>query len=517
MPALRDTLKNEPVALAFGTSGMRALVSDMTDLECYINTTGFLEFVYETYGPSKERKVYLSGDLRSSTPRILAAVHQAISDRGYDTVFCGLVPVPALALYAQQHQSVAIMVTGSHIPDDRNGIKFYKPDGEVLKEDEVAIHQAVSVVRARLYASDAEKGLFNADAMLHKLPKLPDSDGGAAKLYTERYTSVFDNRTLEGMRIVFYQQSCVGRDLLPDILTQLGAEVVPADRSDAFVPIDTENITPANREYFKALAGRYPDCFAILSADGDSDRPFVIDETGVFHRGDVLGAVTADWLELDFAAYPVSASDAVDQFLQSRDRPYQHTRIGSPYVLTAMLQALSMGKERVGGWEVNGGFLLGSDVRIGEKTLTALPTRDTMPAFLGALISARKSGLKVSELFDSLPQRFTQQGLLDNFAPDTYRSILDRFSANTDTERDELGSFFKADDGFGTITNINTLDGLRMFFDNGEIAHIRLSANAPQLRMYSVATTQERADQIVDLAVENEHGIFRLIQQFVDA
>ncbi|MGO7770887.1 hypothetical protein ACC736_39275, partial [Rhizobium ruizarguesonis] len=31
------------------------------------------------------------------------------------------------------------MVTGSHIPADRNGIKFYLPDGEIDKSDEADI------------------------------------------------------------------------------------------------------------------------------------------------------------------------------------------------------------------------------------------------------------------------------------------------------------------------------------------------------------------------------------------
>jgi phosphomannomutase len=31
------------------------------------------------------------------------------------------------------------MVTGSHIPDDRNGIKFNLPTGEILKRDEEGI------------------------------------------------------------------------------------------------------------------------------------------------------------------------------------------------------------------------------------------------------------------------------------------------------------------------------------------------------------------------------------------
>ncbi len=35
------------------------------------------------------------------------------------------------------------MVTGSHIPFDRNGLKFYRPDGEISKLDEEAILNVV--------------------------------------------------------------------------------------------------------------------------------------------------------------------------------------------------------------------------------------------------------------------------------------------------------------------------------------------------------------------------------------
>lgn len=83
----------------------------------------------------------LVGDLRSSTPRILGACAQAVQDLGGEPVFCGLVPTPAMALWAFKHKIPSIMVTGSHIPDDRNGIKFYPPDGEILKQDEIGIRQ----------------------------------------------------------------------------------------------------------------------------------------------------------------------------------------------------------------------------------------------------------------------------------------------------------------------------------------------------------------------------------------
>ena len=50
------------------------------------------------------------------------------------------------------------------------------------------------------------------------------------------------------------------------------------------------------------------------------------------------------------------------------------------------------------------------------------------------------------------------------------------------------------------------------FFDNGEIAHLRPSGNAPQLRIYSVADSQERAAEIVALAIAEPNGIFRAIE-----
>lgn len=510
MATTRELLSYQPVELAFGTSGLRGLVTDMTDLECYINAAGFIRFLEHADRFAKKSKIYLGGDLRHSTPRIMRAMHQAITDAGHEAVYMGLIPTPALAYFALQKGAPCIMVTGSHIPDDRNGIKFYKTEGEVLKEDELGIQEAVAAVRAEVYA--AEPNMFTPEGMLTQPPVLPPADPAAGQMYVRRNIEVFDHRTLAGKKIVFYEHSCVGRDMLPQLLTDLGATVVKVGRSEKFVPIDTENVTPDDRAYFKVLAQQHPDAFAIVSADGDADRPFVIDETGVFHRGDVLGAVVADWLKADFAAYPVSASDAVDKHLTERGVKWQHTRIGSPYVITVMDEALRANYQRVVGWEVNGGVLLGSDILVGGKTLKALPTRDAFLPIVGALKMAADSNIKVSQLFAALPQRFTQAGLIDNFPPPVYRAILDTYLPDSPQHREQLGRYFTQKDGFGAITQINGLDGVRIYFDSGDVAHIRLSSNAPQLRMYSVAGSQERADEIVDIAIKEPDGIFRRIQ-----
>ncbi|TIW84509.1 MAG: phosphomannomutase, partial [Mesorhizobium sp.] len=63
----------------------------------------------------------------------------AIAQRGFTPLDCGHLPTPALALEAARIRRPAIMVTGSHIPDDRNGLKFYRAEGEIDKADEAGI------------------------------------------------------------------------------------------------------------------------------------------------------------------------------------------------------------------------------------------------------------------------------------------------------------------------------------------------------------------------------------------
>jgi phosphomannomutase len=513
MSTLREALSYQPEELAFGTSGLRGLLTAMTDLECYLNTAGFIQFLQKSQSLQPGHKVFLAGDLRSSTPRILRAVHKAVIDAGLTSVNCGFIPTPAVAFFAQENQAPCIMVTGSHIPDDRNGIKFYKTDGEVLKADEAGIKAAVAEVRAVLYRQEVSASLFDKAGALKQPMPLPAEDKQAYESYIMRYRAVFDVSTLAGKKVVFYQHSAVGRDMLVELLRQLGAEVVPVGRSEKFIPIDSENVTPDDHAYFKRLAAEHPDAFAIVSTDGDSDRPFVVDERGVFHRGDELGALVAEWLEADATAFPISANDAVNTYLTQKDISITHTKVGSPYVITAMQQALEQGKRRVVGWEVNGGFLLGCDITVGDNTLSALPTRDAIFPIIVALKAAIDQDGAASALFAKLPQRFTSSGLINDFPSEISQKIVALFSTDSQEVRRTLADYFSDREGFGAIQKVNGLDGVRIFFEGGDIAHLRPSGNAPQLRIYSVADTQERANEIVALAIAEPHGIFRRIEK----
>jgi len=504
---LIDSLTYKPVELGFGTSGLRGLVSDMTDLECFINTTGFLQFLEQYDGLKKGEKIYIAGDLRDSTPHIMQVVAQACQDNDLEVINCGLIPTPAAAHYALNRQAACIVVTGSHIPAVRNGIKFYKRGGEVIKEDEAAIQAAVASIRTDLYQSD-NNSAFSAEGSLNKLAVLPEVDIKAETEYIDRFLGFFAPNVLSGKKVIVYQQSAVGRDILVEILNKLGANAVPIERSDKFIPIDTENVTDEEKTRFKSFADKFPDAFAIVSTDGDSDRPFVIDETGIFHRGDVLGCVVMEFLGAKFAATPISSNDAVDTFADYKGIEMVHTKIGSPFVIVAMDKEGPESKPIVG-WEVNGGFLTGSEIIVDNRTLSPLPTRDAILPILCALISAANKNQKVSDLFAALPQRFTGGGLIDNILPNKIKAFR---TVCSDQERaEQLMQTIFSGTKLGRVKSVNLTDGLRLIFEPNEVIHLRPSGNAPQFRVYTNADSQTRADELVEQAVRSDGYIETLL------
>lgn len=463
--------------VAFGTSGARGTVVAMTDRVCYGYTRGFLSYL-ATLGEFKPGgRVALAGDLRPSTPRILAACARAVRDEGGVPVFCGYVPTPALALYSFAQGIPCLMVTGSHIPSDRNGIKFYRPTGEVLKSDEAGMSAQLVLL---------PEGAFTADGMLSEAEVLP-SVTDVETAYVQRYIDHFGAGSLGGKRIGVYQHSAVGRDILARIVRELGAEIELLGRSERFIPVDTEAIRDEDVALARdwASAATYD---AIISTDGDSDRPLLADENGVWMRGDVLGILSAAQVGATAVVTPVSSNTALE--LCGLFPRCRRTRIGSPYVIAAMREEHAAPSDVVCGYEANGGFLLGSDIPgAGGTTTTALATRD---AVLPILLVLTAPGGSVSQQLASLPQRFTFSDRLKEFPPTLSERLFAMLKAGSRAEQLALQTkLFGAFAGEATV--IDDTDGVRATFSSGEIIHLRGSGNAPELRCYTEADSEDRA------------------------
>ena len=471
---VRDLISQSGVA--FGTSGARGLVAALTDRVAHGYCQGFLGYLREIgeFAPGDE--VALAGDLRPSTPRILRACAQAIRDAGGRPLFCGHVPTPALAHYAFGRAIPSLMVTGSHIPDDRNGIKFHRPGGEILKPDEAGMtRQALAQDPARF---DAAGTLVDAAP----LPAPLDIEPG----YLRRYVDFFGGQALAGLTLGLYQHSAVGRDLLARILRALGAEVLPLGRSDRFVPVDTEALRPEDVALARGWAAEYR-LDAIVSTDGDSDRPLLADQRGEWLRGDILGLLCARELGAECVVTPVSSNTALE--LSGAFARTIRTRIGSPHVIAAMEEAAHMTAGPVCGYEANGGFLLGSEIIRDGRRLSALPTRDAVLPLVAVLAAARTRTL--AGLCADLPRRVTFSNRLKDVPTRVSQAMLDWLTAGGEARIEaQFGQLA------GRLRQVDRTDGLRLTFDEGAIIHLRPSGNAPELRLYTEAGTEEAAQAL---------------------
>lgn len=561
--SLQSHLAYKPEPLKFGTSGRRGEVVHLTQLEIYINVLSEIRYLQSLPRSDGGIEVgddfYYAYDLRPSSTAYVEnhrgglsqAVERAVADGGMHPINLGAIPTPALTCFALQKGKGSIMVTGSHIPFSRNGYKLNTSKGELLKKDEKPINDAVEITRATLLAQPFADSIFDQHGMLRggESGLLPVQQEGRAA-YLQRYLDFFNGETLQGLKVLAYQHSAVGRDLLVEIFEKLGATVTPAGRSDTFVPIDTEAIDQAQLDTIQKLCDGTGGKFdAIVSTDGDSDRPLLLAPEGDklhFFGGDILGMVVADFLKADAVVVPISTNDAIDRGpLAGVTEP--KTKIGSPYVIAGMQNVLSKGRQCVCGWEANGGFLTGSDITRNGNILTALPTRDAVLPLLSALFAARSRQVTLPKLFSTLPARFSRAGLVRKFPRPISLRMIERFSPDPTTQeitygtdqirgrgsdhsplslgesqikqleqiRQELQTVFSSKAGFAPIARVNYTDGVRIIFADGDVAHFRPSGNADELRIYSVADTPERADAIVAEGVKEPDGLLRSLASLV--
>lgn len=553
--------------LRFGTSGIRGLVAPsefrllhpelseaeiasrfrdegaMTDRECVLAVRGFLRYLRQLGEIQRGTPVALGVDLRSSSLRIASAALYAIHAEGCQADYVGPVSSPSLLYYAMKNAIPAIMVTGSHIPEDRNGMKFTRARGEILKGEEGEILAQIE----RLRSSEAltSSSIFTEEDMFQPGIRPVLSDVGHDKvmnLYHRRYSDVFPRDYLAGAKLVFYQHSAVARDVLPAIFSALGATVILIGRCDRFLPVDTEKISEETRRILREAAEIYHP-FAILSADGDSDRPLLADETGRILPGDQIGGLAAMALGVRHVAVPDTLNDGVVTLLRERGVEVRLTKVGSPYVVAELQEV---------GWEANGGFLLGREWLLPpwQSPLAPLPTRDAALPLILVLRLALEENLPLSALIKKyLPPRIHVSVAIDptmagfqSYSISKGKLLMERLRPSDPSileaeftegriwllhddqarslptpsleeellqRKKDLESCFRLVSVWDMpIVRLRWLDGVKITFQHphhlsqvGDVAHIRASGNAPDLRLIvtsdaSPSGEEERANRL---------------------
>lgn len=452
--------------MKFGTSGLRGLVCDLEGRASALYTAAFARFLLDEGLLRPTDPVLVGHDLRPSSPGIAATCIGALERAGLVPLSCGAIPTPALALYGLHLGAASLMVTGSHIPADRNGIKFFTPNGEITKADEE---------RIAALAEELGRGVLD-----HGPAAAADHSHLAMTGFLERCRIMLPPAAFGGLKVGVYQHSTVARDLLVAVLEEYGAQVIALGRSNHFIPVDTEALSPEITEHMRHWA-REHELDAVVSADGDGDRPLVADERGDALRGDLLGLMTANFLGARLIVTPVTSNSGIEgagAFQVIR------TRVGSPFVIAEMERAIRAGAEAVLGFEANGGTLTGSPFPVAGGMLSPLPTRDSLLPILSVLQAVAKEKRPLSRIAGDygLPHALSDR------LEDVPVAISTRLMAHLRESESNLSAFLAP---VGRIASTSDIDGLRITLADGRILHLRPSGNAPEMRCYAEARTPE--------------------------
>lgn len=265
-----------------------------------------------------------------------------------------------------------------------------------------------------------------------------------------------------------------------------GATIVSFGRSSEFVPLDTEAVAADRLDRYAAVIAE-ESLSAIATTDPDADRPLLVDEKGMPLRGDLLGWITALWLGADALAVPVNGNSRI---VSHDGLQVTRTRIGSPYVLAAIGNAVEKGALRSVGFEPNGGYMLGSEVEAGSATLAALPTRDAVLPLIGTLQYAMRRKLPLSDLSADAGFRPAASDRIADFPVEQSRALM----ANLAGTSRFVAEFVSP---LGDVAGVDWTDGARITLTSGDVVHLRPSGNAPEMRCYVEADDARAARELL--------------------
>jgi len=329
-------------------------------------------------------------DTRRSGPLLQAALSAGLATEGADVIDLGVVPTPGVAAVAERRRVPGAMVSASHNPFGDNGIKLFSLLGTKLPvELEAEVQRELDVI-----LEDAERP-----------PRRPTGHGvgrilvdpAAADIYRQHLVGALEGRSLSGLHIVVDCANGAASAFAPDVLAELGAQVVTLhDQPDGANINDKCGSTDPSE-----LARTVVDQGAHfgLALDGDADRVIAVDQHGAIVDGDVLLALFA----LDMASRGQLAGNTVvvtvmtnlgfRLAMDAHGIGVRETDVGDRHVLAALdADGLSLGGEQ------SGHIIFRSRSTTGDGILTGLALGDLL----------LRTGRTLAEAADGLVERVPQ-------------------------------------------------------------------------------------------------------------
>jgi len=433
----------------FGTSGIRGSAETLfTDQFCFDIGKTFIEFLKKYYelGP-----IVIGMDPRDSGPKIKKALLKGLATGNVELFDEDVTPIPSINWLMKETPIVAgLMITGSHIAPELNGVKFYAHDEEVSAEDQEKIEA--------LYYGIKEK----------EKPPETDPPVKQEKRAQELYSQMLEGMIKESLPKWKVALDCANGSqsvVMPDLLRKLGLEIIEVNCNpeEDFIARDTDTDDKAEISALKETV-KDQECDFGIAFDGDGDRVVFIDEEGKFVQGEYSCSLVARDLPGDTIITPISASQVVDTL----GKKVVRTKVGSPYVVGKMKELnVSFG------FEPNGGAVSAEIMYTRDGGSMTMKILNLFSQFQG----------KFSEMINQLPKFYMFRTKVD------YRWELKEKIVS------EAKNQFKG-------VKIEEIDGLKIWMDETTWILFRSSANAPEFRVFAESKSKEKAKKLLDDGVK---------------
>ncbi len=394
----------------FGTDGVRGRANSWPMTADLALRLGAAAGRYFRRDGSSAHRVVIGKDTRLSGYMLENALTAGLTSTGMNVLLLGPVPTPAVGyLTRSMRADLGVMISASHNPHQDNGIKFFGPDGFKL--------------------SDAAEAEIEAMVEGEITPAKPENIGRAKRIedgrgrYQEFVKTSFPNGLrLDGLKVVIDCANGAAYKAAPEVLWELGAEVIPVGVSPNGTNINdrcgSTHIDTA------ATAVVTHGAHVGISLDGDADRVMILDEAGRVADGDqIMALLAARWAEEGRLAggalvATVMSNLGLERFLNARGLGLERTAVGDRYVVERMRE---------------GGFNLGGE-QSGHIVMTDYATTgDGLIAGLQFLAEMVRTGQPASTLtrsFDTVPQLLKNVRFAEGMRPLEAARVQEVIAAN---------------------------------------------------------------------------------------
>ena len=451
-------------------SGIRGTIGGHTGdtlnpLDIVKFTTAYATFIKRlnvAVQKGRQPKVVVGRDGRISGPMVRDVVCGTLVGMGFDVIDIGLATTPTTELAVRWHEADGgIIITASHNPRQWNALKLLNNEGEFLT------------------AADGAEVLRIADAEDFDYAEV-DQLGSVVKddtMNQRHIESVIDLRltNAEAIRNAHFRVcvdtiNSVGGIILPGLFEALGVdyEILNGECTGDFV----HNPEPLEKNLQGIMQKMREGGYDLgIVVDPDVDRLAFICEDGRMYGEEYTLVSVADYVlsqtegsQLNTVSN-LSSTRALRDVTEKHGGKYFAAAVGEVNVTTKMKEVGAV----IGG-EGNGGVIY-PESHYGRDALVGIAL------FLSLLA---KKGCKVSELRRTFPD---------------YQIAKNRIDLTPETDVDAILVKVKEMFANDVSAQVNDIDGVKIDFPDCWV-HLRKSNTEPIIRVYSEASTMEKADEL---------------------